>query len=79
MLAWAKSASAGFSPVNVTAETVATSPMFREAFKRRRCLVPVDLFYERQKTGEKTKQPYAIGLSTPMGRKKERRTEIQQA
>lgn len=60
--AWAKNASAGFSPINAKAETIATSPMFREAFKRRRCLVPADLFYEWQKTGEKTKQPYAIGL-----------------
>jgi len=60
--AWAKSESSGLSPINAKAETLATSPMFREAFKRRRCLVPADLFYEWQKTGEKTKQPYAIGL-----------------
>lgn len=59
---WAKDANSGFSPINAKAETITTSSMFREAFKRRRCLVPADLFYEWQKTGEKTKQPYAIGL-----------------
>ena len=53
------------------AETVATKPAFRDAFRRRRCLVPVDFFYEWQKTGGKQpsgkqpsgKQPYAIGLA----------------
>jgi putative SOS response-associated peptidase YedK len=59
---WSKDGKAGFSTINAKAETVATSPIFREAFKRRRCLVPADLFYEWMKTGEKTKQPYAIGL-----------------
>jgi putative SOS response-associated peptidase YedK len=37
--------------------------MFREAFKRRRCLVPADGFYEWQKIDAKTKQPYAIALA----------------
>lgn len=59
---WAKDETSGFSPINAKAETVATSPMFREALKRRRCLVPADLFYEWQKAGKKSKQPYAIGL-----------------
>jgi putative SOS response-associated peptidase YedK len=49
------------------AETVATKPAFRDAFRRRRCLVPVDFFYEWQKTGHgkrpSGKQPYAIGLA----------------
>ena len=59
---WSKDGKAGFSTINAKAETIATSPIFREAFKRRRCLVPADLFYEWMKTGEKTKRPYAIGL-----------------
>jgi putative SOS response-associated peptidase YedK len=37
--------------------------VFREAFQRRRCIVPVDNFYEWKKLHDgKTKQPYAIGL-----------------
>jgi hypothetical protein len=36
----------------------------REAFKRRRCLVPVDNFYEWKKLGPKEKQPYAIGFGS---------------
>ena len=46
-------------PINARAETVATSPMFRDAFAGRRCLVPADLFYE-WKAAEHGKQPYAI-------------------
>jgi putative SOS response-associated peptidase YedK len=39
------------APINARAETVATMPLFREAFQRRRCLVVADGFYERQKNG----------------------------
>ena len=59
---WAKDSKIGFSTINAKAETVATSPTFREAWKRRRCLVPAEWFYEWKKIDEKTKQPYAIGL-----------------
>lgn len=59
---WAKDTKIGFSTINAKAETVATSPAFREAMKRRRCLVPADWFYEWQKIDAKTKQPYAIAL-----------------
>jgi putative SOS response-associated peptidase YedK len=40
---------------------LAKKPAFREAFRQRRCLVPVDNFYEWEKTPS-GKQPYAIGL-----------------
>lgn len=49
---------------NARCETVASSPMFREAYKSRRCIVPADAFYEWKKLGEgpkPLKQPYAIG------------------
>ena len=59
---WAKDAKVAFSTINAKAETITTSPAYREAMKRRRCLVPADWFYEWQKIDAKTKQPYAIGL-----------------
>ncbi|MCC7347936.1 MAG: SOS response-associated peptidase [Variibacter sp.] len=49
-------------PINARAETVAGSAMFAEAYARRRCLVPVDGFYEWHATG-RGKQPYAIGMA----------------
>ncbi len=60
---WAKDSKIGFSTINAKSETVTTSPAFREAMKRRRCLVPAEWFYEWAKIDAKTKQPYAIGLS----------------
>lgn len=59
---WSKDGKAGFSTINARAETVTTSPAFREAMKRRRCLVPADWFYEWQKLDAKNKQPFAIGM-----------------
>jgi putative SOS response-associated peptidase YedK len=58
---WAKDAKVGFSTFNARIETAASKPMFREAWKRRRCLVPASGYYEwqRQKDG-KTKQPVLI-------------------
>jgi putative SOS response-associated peptidase YedK len=46
--------------VNVTCETVATTSAYRDAFERRRCLVPADGFYAWQKRSDGTRQPYAI-------------------
>src|SRR6187402_237753 len=51
-----KSASRMF---NARAETLTTSPAFREAFKRRRCLVPVESFYEWKREGT-VRQPYRV-------------------
>ena len=59
---WARDAKIGFSTINAKAETVPTGPSFREAWRRRRCLVPAEWFYEWQKVDEKNKQPYAIAM-----------------
>jgi putative SOS response-associated peptidase YedK len=45
---WAKDIKIGFSTINAMAETVDAKPVFREAFKQRRCLVPIEAFYEWQ-------------------------------
>jgi putative SOS response-associated peptidase YedK len=44
------------------AETISTTPAFREAMRYRRCPVPADAFYEWQKLSAKTKQPFAIAM-----------------
>ena len=55
--AWAKDPSIGHKLINARSETVTEKPSFRDAFKRRRCLVPADGFYEWQRRGP-SKQPY---------------------
>lgn len=58
---WAKDKKIGYATINARAETVATKPAFREAFKHRHCLVPANGFYEWKKiSGQKAKQPYHI-------------------
>jgi putative SOS response-associated peptidase YedK len=59
---WAKDLKVGFSNINAKAEGIENRPAFRDAFQRRRCLVPVDNFYE-WKTIPTGKQPYAIALA----------------
>jgi putative SOS response-associated peptidase YedK len=56
-------ASAGARYINARAETVATSPAFRNSFMRRRCIIPADGFYEWRREG-KRKQPYLIHTPT---------------
>jgi putative SOS response-associated peptidase YedK len=56
---WAKDTTMAARMINARADSVATKPAFRAAFKQRRCLVPTDGFFEWQKTG-KEKQPYYI-------------------
>ncbi|HEU0215934.1 MAG TPA: SOS response-associated peptidase [Stellaceae bacterium] len=57
---WAKDIKIGYSTFNARSEEVETKPAFREAFRRRRCLVPLDSYYEWKKLGGKDKQAYAI-------------------
>jgi putative SOS response-associated peptidase YedK len=59
---WAKDPAIGYKTINARVETVATKPASRDAFQRRRCLVPTDGFYEWQKVG-KEKQPFRITMA----------------
>jgi putative SOS response-associated peptidase YedK len=56
---WAKDPKSVRMTINARGETIATTPMFRDAYIRRRCLVPADLFYEWQVV-EGAKRPWAI-------------------
>src|SRR5262245_39792624 len=47
---WAKDISIGVKTINARAESIDEKPAFKEAFRRRRCLVPMAGFYEWQKT-----------------------------
>jgi putative SOS response-associated peptidase YedK len=58
---WAKDQSVGARLINARAETLATKPAFAPAFRRRRCIVPADGFYEWMVLpGHKRKQPMFI-------------------
>jgi putative SOS response-associated peptidase YedK len=56
---WAEDMKGGAKLINARAEGISERPSFREAFQRRRCLVPADGFYEWRTEG-KLKQPYLI-------------------
>ena len=56
---WATEAKVGARMINARAETITASPAFRGAFERKRCLVPVDSFYEWKREGT-VRQPYRI-------------------
>ena len=58
---WARDPAIGNKMINARAETVPKKPSFRSAFKKRRCLVLADGFYEWQKTDD-GKQPYHIKM-----------------
>jgi hypothetical protein len=62
---WAKDMKVGFSNINAMAETVDTKPAFREAFQRRRRLVPVDNFYEWKKTATGKRLGAAKSVDAP--------------
>jgi len=60
---WAKDASISSGTINAMSETAAEKPAFREAIRRRRCLVPADGFYEWKRVVSGRKQPYSIGMA----------------
>ena len=58
---WFTDPSGGRRPINAKAESVSKLPTFREAYAQRRCIVPIDGFFEwRAIKGARAKQPYAI-------------------
>jgi putative SOS response-associated peptidase YedK len=60
---WAKDASIARNLINARSETLAEKPSFRNAFKKRRCLIIADGFYESQKEGKK-KIPFYFHLKS---------------
>ena len=58
---WAKDPKIAYKTINARVETVDTAPSYRQAFVKRRCLIPVDGFYEWKKVlGGKV--PYTISM-----------------
>ena len=50
-------------PINARAESVESLPTFRAAYAKRRCIVPVESFFEwRAMKGARVKQPYAVAM-----------------
>lgn len=60
---WAKDPSIGAKLSNARGETVADKPSYRDAFRRRRCLVPADGFYEWKADGQQ-KQAYYFSMES---------------
>ncbi|WP_431301631.1 SOS response-associated peptidase [Sediminicoccus sp. BL-A-41-H5] len=58
---WSRDATAGARMINARGETLAEKPSFRDAFRKRRCLVPMDAFYEWAQDSA-PKQPFAVAL-----------------
>jgi putative SOS response-associated peptidase YedK len=56
---WATAAKVGSRMINARSETITVSPAFRDAFVRKRCIVPVESFYEWKRDGT-IRQPYRI-------------------
>jgi putative SOS response-associated peptidase YedK len=56
---WAKDASSGAKMINARSDTIAEKPAFREAFRKRRCVIPVSGFFEWQGSGS-GKTPWFI-------------------
>jgi len=70
VMAWGLLAGQGATPlINARAESVADRALFRDAFERRRCLIPADGFYEWELVAGGAKQPYVFSPldSRPLG------------
>ncbi|MEJ2718431.1 MAG: SOS response-associated peptidase [Deltaproteobacteria bacterium] len=58
---WAKDIKIGYKTINARSETAPGKPAFRSAFKKRRCLIPADGFYE-WKSAKGKREPYLVRL-----------------
>jgi putative SOS response-associated peptidase YedK len=61
---WAKDPAIGNKLINARAESIADKPSFRNAFKKRRCLIITDGFYEWQKISGTVRKPWFIHLKS---------------
>jgi len=65
---WSKTPKSSFSSINARSDTLESSGAWREPFKRRRCLIPAEFFYEwelqtAEEKRKKISKPYAVALS----------------
>ena len=60
---WAKDASIGMKTINAMSETAGDKPAFRDAIRRRRCLIPADGFFEWKHLEAREKQPYQFAMA----------------
>lgn len=61
---WSKDEKIGYKMINARAETLSEKPSYRNAFKKRRCLVIADSFYEWKRHDDKSKTPIRIKLKS---------------
>lgn len=57
---WAQDEKIGYKLINARAETLEEKPSFRDSFRRKRCVIPADSFYEWHKLPDGSKQPMRI-------------------
>ncbi|HBZ09146.1 MAG TPA: SOS response-associated peptidase [Bacillus bacterium] len=61
---WANDPKIGYKMINARAETLAEKPSYRNAYKKRRCLILADSFYEWKRHEDKSKTPMRIKLKS---------------
>lgn len=59
---WSKDLKIGYKMINARSETLTEKPSYRNAFKKKRCLIIADSFYEWKRHEDKTKTPMRIKL-----------------